>query len=288
MRKLVAAVCAAAVALLPGCGRGEPNSLFDTAGYHVRGDTVYYLQAFPGDASEIEGADVASFEVLDPTYAKDSSRVYVDGAPLPDADPKTFALLDEPGFAADRGHVWAHRTLRSEDPEHFEFLPANLTRDRTHVYWSDGSVLSDDTEHFEIVSNVDYYTFTKDATTVHVNGNPIAGADPVTFRVLEGAYARDADGAFYFSDPMPDADADSLEVLEGPYARDVRNAYWMGKTIPGADASSFTVLNGDFECTADTERAYYRDVVIADADPAEFPPGKSVTNCSSTFIAFAE
>jgi hypothetical protein len=36
-----------------------PNSLFDAAGYHVTDDTVYYLNAFPGKAFQIDGADVA-------------------------------------------------------------------------------------------------------------------------------------------------------------------------------------------------------------------------------------
>lgn len=288
MRKLIAAACAAALALLPGCGEGEPNSLFDAAGYHVRGDTVYYLRAFPGSASVIDGADATSFEVLDRTYAKDASRVYVDGAPLPDADPAIFALLERQGFAADGRHVWAHATVRSDDPEHFEFLAADLTKDRSHVYWADGSVLSDDPGGFEVVSDVDHYVFTKDAEAVHVNGAAIVGAEPATFRVLDGAYSRDARGAFYFTDPMPDADLESLEVLEGPYARDARHAYWMGKTIPGADPASFTVLNGDFECTADATRAFYRDTVIDGAVPAAFPSGKAVTNCSESFISFAE
>jgi hypothetical protein len=49
MRRSIAAVCLVAVALLPACSGNEPpNSLFDSSGYHVRGDKVYYLTAFPG------------------------------------------------------------------------------------------------------------------------------------------------------------------------------------------------------------------------------------------------
>jgi len=57
MRRLIAAVCVVAVALAPACSRNKPpNSLFGGAGYHVRGDKVYYLNAFPGKAFEIAGA----------------------------------------------------------------------------------------------------------------------------------------------------------------------------------------------------------------------------------------
>lgn len=288
VRKLIAAVCVAAIALLPGCAKNrEPNSLFDAAGYHVRGDKVYYLRAFPGDAFEITGADAASFQVLDGTYARDTSTVFVDGVALPNADAATFQVLDRPGFAKDANHVYRRDAVASDDPDGFAFLDADLTRDSTHVYWVDGSVLSDDPGHFEIVSTVDYYTYTKDLGAVHVNGSAIVGADPASFRVLRGAYSRDDETVFYFTDAMPTADAGSLEVLEGPYARDGGHAYWMGKAIPGADPASFQVLNANFECSADTSRAYYRDGVIADADPSTFPPGKSVTNCSETFISFS-
>ena len=81
-----------------------------------------------------------------------------------------------------------------------------------------------------IVSNSDHYLFTKDSQTVHANGNPIPGADPATFRVL----------------------------------------------------------NAPFECSADAERAYYRQSVIAGEDPRTFPPGRAVTGCSETSISFAD
>lgn len=130
------------------------------------------------------------------------------------------------------------------------------------MHWPDGSVLSDDPEHFAIVSNKDHYLFTKDGSAVHINGNPIADADPATFQVLSGAYAQDAGHIFYFADQIVDAS--------------------------GAQPGTFRVLNANFECSADQERAYYRNIVIADADPSTFPPGKAVTGCDETSIAFAD
>lgn len=63
MRRPVAAACAVTLGLIvAACGSGKPpHSLFDAAGYHVRDDTVFYLEAFPGEAVEIAGADPASF-----------------------------------------------------------------------------------------------------------------------------------------------------------------------------------------------------------------------------------
>lgn len=258
--------------------------MFDSAGYHVRGDAVFYLQAFPGKAAQIDGADAASFDSLDRTFAKDRSTVYVDGRPLPEAKPESFVLLDRTDFAKDEDRVYQRDTVVSDDPAHFELLDGNLTKDGKAVYWSDGRVLSHDPEHFSILSDSDYYLFTRDGRTVHVNGNPVIGADPATFEVLRGGYGRDDRDVFYFTDRIVDADDTSFEVLDGSFARDLRHGYWMGIPIPGADGPTFHVVNANFECAADRTRVYYRGNVIDDADPRSFPPGHAVTGCSETSV----
>ena len=289
MRRSIAALCLIAVALVPACSRNkEPNSLFDSAGYHVRGDKVYYQAAFPGNATEIAGADAVSFTAFDSTYAKDKSAAYFDGHPISGADATSFDVLTGGGFAKDRNHVYQLDRPISDDPAHFQLLDGGLSKDSSAVYWTDGHVLSNDPGHFAIVSSSDHYLFTKDSRAVHVNGNPIAGADPATFHVLQGAYAKDARHIFYFADPVADADAASFRPLDGPYASDARRIYWMGKAIDGADPATFRVLNAAFECSADAQRAYYRQTVIANADPHTFPPGRAVTNCNETSISFTE
>lgn len=289
MRRSIAALCLVAVALVPACSRNKPpNSLFDAAGYHVRGDKVFYLAAFPGTASEIAGADPASFKAFDTTYAKDKSSAYFDGHPISGADATTFDVLDRGGFAKDRNHAYQLDRPISDDPVHFELLDGGLSTDSANVYWTDGGVLSDDPGHFAIVANNDHYLFTKDTRTVHVNGKPIADADPATFRVLQGAYAQDARHVFYFSDPIVNADAVSFHPLDGPYASDLHRVYWTGTPIDGADPATFRVLNAAFECSADAERAYYRQSAISGEDPRTFPPGRAATSCTETAISFTE
>lgn len=262
-RTSAAAVCLLAAAILLSCSRnGPPNSLFDSAGYHVRDDKVYYLNAFPGKAFEINSADAATFKALDATYGRDKSSVYINGQPLAGADPASFALLDRPGFAKDRNQVYQRDRAISDDPAHFELLDGELAKDSHVVFWSDGSILSEDPTHFAIVSNADHYLYAKDDRTVHVNGNPIPAADPATFQVLQGAYARDNKHAFYFDQPITDADLTSLRPLAGPYAGDAVRVYWMGKTIDGANPRTFHVLNANFECSADDQRAYYQQKAI--------------------------
>lgn len=289
MRRTIAALCLAALALLPACSRDKPpDSLFDAAGYHVRGDKVYYLASFPGKAAEIAGADAPSFKAFDDTYAKDRATAYFDGRPIPGADATSLGVLARKGFAKDRNHVYQLDRTISDDPAHFELLDGGLSKDSTAVYWTDGSVFSRDPSHFAIVSTNDQYLFTKDSGSVHVNGKPIADADPATFRVLQSAYAQDARQFFYFTDAVANADAATFRPLDGPYASDAHRVYWMGKAIDGADPATFRVLNAAFECSADAGRAYYRQSVIAGADPRTFPPGRAVTGCTESAVSFSQ
>ncbi|HEX4191194.1 MAG TPA: DKNYY domain-containing protein [Marmoricola sp.] len=285
MRTLKALVPLALIAVLTACG-GAPSSLFHSAGYYVRGKTVYYLDAFPGDAFTIKGADAKTFKILDTTYARDKHAVYLDGSPLAEADPATFELLDQPDYSKDSGHVFLRDRVLTTDTADFKFLGSGLTEDGAHVYDSGGSVLSDDPAHFKILSDADHYLFVEDASTVRVNGNPIKGADPATFGVDRGAYATDAHRAFYFDQTIPGVNLATLTVLAGPYARDAEHAYWMGKVIPRADPRTFTVLNANFECTADSTHAYYRDLLIKGFDPGTVPQGATVNNCSETSLSY--
>ena len=135
-RKPAAVLCLLVVGLLLACGRnGAPNSLFDSAGYHVRDGTVYYLNAFPGKAFEINGADAASFEALDSTYGRDKSTVYINGARLTDADAASFELLDRAGFAKDRRHVFQRDRAISDDPATFQLLAGAYARDDRRVFY---------------------------------------------------------------------------------------------------------------------------------------------------------
>ena len=289
MRTIIAATVLVAVALSGGCSTvDEPDSLVDEAGYHVRDNAVYYLNPFPGKAFEIDDADAATFDIIDRTYARDSGQVYINGYPLPGAQPGSFELLERPGFARDSRRVYQHDQPISTDPGHFELLPGGLSKDSSRVYASDGAVLSHDPAEFEIVSDEDDYLFARDGGSVYVNNRPIRGASPSTFEVLSGGYSRDAEHAFYFDRQIADADVASFRVIEGPYAVDSQRVYWMGEVIAGADPASFEVLNANFECSADATHAFYRQTTIPGARPATFPPDSEVVGCSPASISFAD
>lgn len=101
-RKSTAALCV--LAILLACSRnGPPSSLFEAAGYHVGDGKVYYLNAFPGRALEIDGADVIYWS---------------DGSVRPE-DPEHFAIIstaDHYLFAKDANTVQSTATHRRRRP----------------------------------------------------------------------------------------------------------------------------------------------------------------------------
>lgn len=263
----------------------RPPSRLSDSGYYLRRTRVFFYPGFGlSSPFEIIGADRASFVILDHSYARDDSRVYLDGVAIPDADPSTFKLLSPP-FALDARHVYVNHDIFSDDPLHFEQVQGNISRDRQHIYWST-SVVSDDPAHLSVLEGSGYYTFFKDSRAVFVNGNPIAGADPTSFAVIADAYSRDASHVFYFDELILDADVSTFEILESPYARDADSVFWMAHIIPEASPDTFKVLNADFECSADEHDAFYQAQIIRGFDPATIPATAQVTGCSLTEVHF--
>lgn len=235
-RNVTIALCLLAVAIPLACSRtGPPNSLFESAGYHVRDGTVYYLNAFPGRAFGIEDADAATFTALDATYARDKSHVYVNGAVLPDADAASFELLDRPGLAKDRNHIYQRDRAISDDPAHFELLDGQLAKDSHVVYWSDLSVLSDDPAHFAIVSTADHYLYTKRRPDSSRQRQRQHRRRPLDLPGPAGRLCTRQPTRLLFR--STDYRGGDIVVP----ASDSAHVYWMGKTINGADPLTFQV-----------------------------------------------
>jgi hypothetical protein len=266
--------------------RNQPPSSLSNSGYYVRGSTIYYHPGFGiGEPFKLPDVDRTSFVVLDERYAKDVTRVFYNGSPIPGADSATFELLASP-FSRDANHIYASGTIFSDDPENFEILDENLSRDSQHIYWSD-KIISDDPSHLEMMGSWDYYTYIKDSKSVFVNGGVITAADPATFEVISDAYSRDASHVFYFNVAISNADSVTFEIVESPYAKDSTQVYWMANLISGADPVTFRVLNANFECSADVQSAYYQDQLISNFDPNSIPANSQVTNCDVNGMYFS-
>lgn len=105
-----------------------PNRLSDS-GYYIRITKVYYYHGFGlSEPFEIQGADIASFEILDELeqYAKDKNHVYFQGVIIPEADTQTFSVLNENyNCAVDANHAYQRdNIIPNFDPT---TIPTNVT-----------------------------------------------------------------------------------------------------------------------------------------------------------------
>src|SRR5688572_17058880 len=235
-----------------------PNRLSDS-GYYIRITKVYYYPGFGlSEPFEIEEADISTFEILDDYrgYAKDKNYVYLDGIPIPGADPATFELLEDP-YSRDKSHVYLQDMILSNDPANFEFLPHGLMRDSQHVYWSD-KIISDDPSNFVIIDDLGTTIYWKDSKNIFFDGSPIETANMDTFEIIDDTYSHDDIHVFYRTSIISQADMASFQVIESPYTKDDSSVFFMEHILPNADPQTFQILNIKFQCSADSQTAYYK------------------------------
>ena len=95
---------------------------------------VYY------DGRRIEGADVNTFEVIEPCvfgYSKDKVSVYYEDKKIPGSDPKTFEILGENGYSKDKNNAYfGNFIINGADIKSFKALKGTRAEDKTNYYES--------------------------------------------------------------------------------------------------------------------------------------------------------
>lgn len=172
-----------------------------------------------GPFKTAEGLDVASFEALSEEYTRDRHRVYYKVI-----SPGEFIVI----------------VLPEADPASFDVLESNLARDRNHVWYHDRIQSGVDPTTVELVDGGRVY---KDKDSVHYGYEPIAGADPPSFRHLSSGYYRDKNRVYWCTDPIPGADPANFEVMGDSFiAKDSSKIYRSGEHLPGYDVASFELI----------------------------------------------
>lgn len=90
----------------------------------------------------------------------------------------------------------------------------------------------------------DFYRQTE--TNVYDRGQKVQGADPKTFTVLCGYYAKDKNHAYWNGLPIIGADSKSFFIINEEYAKDNTHVYNGYSIVDGADLQTFVVLNGSY------------------------------------------
>ncbi len=142
-------------------------------------DSIYVKDSFKvyimGEWFELEGSDIATFEIISGNYAKDKNFVYMGQYVVKDADPETYIQLEDE-FAKDKNLVF-HRSLKvnNADPDSFQVLESKYAKDKNNAYYSTMLIKDVDAQTFEVVDGVPqdkYFYF--DRTGISGNKNVLA------------------------------------------------------------------------------------------------------------------
>jgi DKNYY family protein len=274
----------------------------DTESIHVR--DAYAI-------AELE--DVAALRSLGAGYAADSRRVLFAGYTVAGPDPHTARSVGG-GYLVDARGAW-YFELATESRKLPDFVasggplagadPRTLSRDRGYalddrtVYWGCVRVDGADAATFRALDT----RHGAHASAVYFESQPIADADPTTFRVLGGdyqarahaladingiqdAYATDGRELYLQGRPVHDRSARYLsaeqqallralvvpdvQVLDRWWATDGRVVLrlWDASVDPGIDAPTFEVLGHGY--AQDRTRLYGPRHALHDVDRGRF------------------
>ncbi len=213
---------------------------------------AYCIDCVPSPYKKIEGADLDSFEVLKNRFARDKSRVYINGEVIEGADPITFKIIEVKHplinqLSADRDHLFLREKLISDNPSSYRLLYDSETNYSLY---------------YEVNNNV--YLF----------DSKLDGVDPNTFKVLAAPYSADASHVYCGERIIRDADPETFvtfqsydTVMRRPitlYGKDSTYAYFCSPFAGGkiirieeVDISSFDATNMENGYARDKYREFY-------------------------------
>jgi hypothetical protein len=117
--------------------------------------------------------------------------------------------------------------------------------------------------------------------TVHES---IPGADPATFEIINGSYAKDKNHYYGYDDgdtytPIEGVNVSSFKVLNDYYAEDNSHVYFRRQMLYGADPLTFKPLREqDDDVAIDATHVFVLGVMIPNLNP------KSVSVISSNYV----
>jgi hypothetical protein len=198
-------------------------------GYKQAGDQMTFESCNEGQGCNsivVQGADVASFESLRGSYAKDNHAVYCFGRAISGALPASFEVLSE-----------------------------TYAKDNEHAYFKCKQIPSADASSFVADSNLNY---AHDKRDVYILGDPINVCDAASFRLVVDQWAVDSQCAYRLGEKLPGAHPRSFSVLNFWYAKDDTQVYATDvPVIPGADVATFALANQPCDvCARDKNRCY--------------------------------
>ncbi|MFW6211547.1 MAG: DKNYY domain-containing protein [Spirochaetota bacterium] len=200
----------------------------------------------------ITDADHKTFEPLAGYYARDARGVYHYGYLIPDADPETLTCIEDGTFARDKSFIYYREHRLAPWVDDFELL---TPRDRGYALIG---------ASYYRYSGAIYSTYAGDEPGFHHR----IGADPASFRLLGGAFARDATRLFCYGRLISECDPETFEDLGLDYYRDASGVFLAERQLEGADPASFVV---DYRgWSRDAKQVWLEADPVSDLSPKGF------------------
>ena len=241
------------------------------SGYKIKDNKVYYA------GNEIDGANSPTFEILYGKpgdegkywayYAKDKTRVYYEGRPVRDAEPKRFScIISRPEVKdkyinndfelwADTCNIFVHgKKLQDANPDRFEYLGEFFWRDKKYVYYYYERLDGAEPDGAFVVGNI--YLKTKNGVYFKETAFPVVDVD--SWDVVRDCFSRDKNRIYYCSNPVNSSvDPESFKLILDDsmpyvtYAKDKKHVYVFSSddkfiTLVGINPKTFTFCGNGY------------------------------------------
>jgi hypothetical protein len=164
----------------------DPATLVVLDAYYAKDANHVYFNSSPlvqsSVPSVLQGADPSTFTLCKGVVdrddcAQDISHVYVDGALLPQADPRTFMMLND-SYGKDAAHAYfaplgtsGGYAIGNADAPTFVALDAAYAKDIRNVYYKGKQVAGADAASFTVVAGEPYDA--SDSYAHYLNGQTL-------------------------------------------------------------------------------------------------------------------
>jgi hypothetical protein len=184
---------------IPGA---DPSSFETLESTFSRDDQHVYA------GGELFSDDPAGFEHIEGYIYRDSHHIYWSTSTVSD-DPGGLRIIGEDGYYtyfADSTTVFLNGgQILDADPETFAILQEVYSQDASHIFYFDGPIEGADMTTFEVI----VIPYSRDSTHVYWKAKPIPEADPATFQVLNENFecSADLETDYYQDHIIPNFDA---------------------------------------------------------------------------------
>jgi len=222
-------------------------------------NNVYDLRNF----IPVEGANIKSIRSINERYSKDKNQVYLEHDVIPNADPKTFHIIDTPNalISKDKNSVYLGRSaFQGSDPKTFTLLKDGYMKDKNQVYYYNRILKNADSSSFEFIPG--RHVYTRDKNHLYFEGYLLEGIVPDSMK-LSGEYVWDNNCAYSLNRQLRFVDIASFEVLSPRIAKDRKNIYYCDRIVKKSitsiapDINSFTTVPHTHQ--GDASQTYFKD-----------------------------